>query len=111
MELLKDYNYMIEYHPEKANMIADALSQKSSGSLYHIRTVRMSLLNELRKLDTEFKVDTYGGVLATLRVRPILIERILAAQWMDKETKKLCSDVKNWKLKELSCSEEGILKF
>jgi hypothetical protein len=26
--LIKNYNYVIEYHPEKANAVADALSQK-----------------------------------------------------------------------------------
>ena len=41
MELLKDYDCMIEYHLGKANMVANALSQKSSGSLYYIRAVRM----------------------------------------------------------------------
>jgi len=30
IELLKDYNYDILYHPGKANKIADALSRKSS---------------------------------------------------------------------------------
>ena len=61
-------------------MVADALSQKSSGSLYYIHTVRMPFFIKLMKLDTEFKVDTSGGMLATLRVRPLLIERIFAAQ-------------------------------
>ena len=28
MELLKDYDYTIEYHPGKANVVADALSHK-----------------------------------------------------------------------------------
>ena len=71
----------------------------------------MPLLIELRKLDVEFKIDTSGGMLATLRVRPLLIERILAAQRVDEETKRLCKDVRSGKVKELSCDEEGILKF
>ncbi|KAA3466921.1 integrase [Gossypium australe] len=28
IKLLKDYNCIIEYHPEKANAVADALSRK-----------------------------------------------------------------------------------
>ena len=36
VELLKDYDCMIEYHPEKANVVADALSQKLGSSLYNI---------------------------------------------------------------------------
>ena len=71
----------------------------------------MSLFIKLRKLEAEFKVDTPPEVLATFRVRPILIERILAAQQMDKEKKKMFSDVKNRKVKELSYSKEGLLKY
>ena len=29
MELLKDYDFELHYHPGKANVVADALSQKS----------------------------------------------------------------------------------
>lgn len=29
LEFLKDYDYIIYYHPRKANMVADALNKKS----------------------------------------------------------------------------------
>ena len=29
LELIKDYNLEVHYHPRKANMVADPLSQKS----------------------------------------------------------------------------------
>ncbi|KAA3461558.1 integrase [Gossypium australe] len=29
LELLKDYNLIIKYHPKKANVVANALSRKS----------------------------------------------------------------------------------
>ena len=37
MELIKDYDFSIHYHPGKANVVADALSRKSAGSLSCIR--------------------------------------------------------------------------
>ena len=36
IDLLKDYDCSILYHPDKANVVADALSKKSVGSLAHI---------------------------------------------------------------------------
>ena len=50
MELLKDYDCSILYHPGKANVIADALSRKSSGSLAHVGTERRPLVKELHEL-------------------------------------------------------------
>ena len=32
LELVKDYNVEIHYHPDKANVVADALSRKSYGT-------------------------------------------------------------------------------
>ena len=39
MELLKDYYCTIDYHPGKANMVADALSRKSTSSLAYVQTI------------------------------------------------------------------------
>jgi hypothetical protein len=47
MELLSDYDCTIQYHPGKANVVVDALSRKSMGSLAHIQEVRRPLIKEL----------------------------------------------------------------
>ena len=47
MELLKDYDYTIDYHPGKANVVADALSRKSTGSLAYMQTIQLPLMVEL----------------------------------------------------------------
>ena len=36
MEFLEDYDFTLHYHPGKANVVADALSRKSWGSLVSI---------------------------------------------------------------------------
>ena len=53
MELLKDYDCAILYHPGKANVVADALSRKSMISLAHIAPARRQLVEEIHKLEFE----------------------------------------------------------
>ena len=47
MELLKDYDCTIDYHPGKANVVADALSKKFTGSLAYMQTIQLPLMVKL----------------------------------------------------------------
>ena len=47
-ELIKDYDFTIDYHPGKANVVADALSKKSLAS---ISLSPLTLLVELRSMN------------------------------------------------------------
>ena len=53
MELLKDYNCTIEYHPGKANVVANALSRKAGSSMAHLRVNYMGELIALRRLNVD----------------------------------------------------------
>ena len=50
IELLKDYDCSIFYHPGKVNVVADALSRKSVGSLAHISSERRPIIKKLHEL-------------------------------------------------------------
>ena len=50
IELIKDYDCIIQYHLGKTNVVADALSRKSVGSLVAIRGCQRQLLEDLRSL-------------------------------------------------------------
>ena len=72
MELLKDYDVTILYHPEKANVVADALSRKagSMGSLAHLQVSRRPLAREVQTLANDFirlEVNEKRGFLAVWR--------------------------------------------
>ncbi|VVA30995.1 PREDICTED: reverse mRNAase, partial [Prunus dulcis] len=67
LELIKDYDCTIEHHPGRANVVADALSRKSSGSVAYLRGRYVPLMVELRKLRVELGVDEQGALLATLQ--------------------------------------------
>ena len=85
MELSKDYNCSILYHPGKANVVANVLSRKSAGSLTHISTKRRPIIKELHeliKLGLQLKV-TKKCLLAQFRVRLVYLDRVKAAQRRD----------------------------
>ena len=74
--MIKDYDLAIDYHPEKANVVADALSQKSSVILAHIRTAYVPLLLDLKTLGITLDCDYNGALVTNFVVRPILIDQI-----------------------------------
>nr|GFC10692.1 retrotransposon protein, putative, Ty3-gypsy subclass [Tanacetum cinerariifolium] len=57
LELLKDYDTNIQFHPRKANVVADALSMKS-GMIAGIK-VEEEIIRDLERLDIEiYKEDS-----------------------------------------------------
>ena len=79
MELLKDYDITILYHPGKVNVVADALSRKvgSMGSLAHLQVSRRPLAREVQTLDNDFmrlEVNEKGGFLACVEARSSFLD-------------------------------------
>ena len=44
MEFLEDYDFTLHYHPDKENMVADALSRMSRGALASIASREWRML-------------------------------------------------------------------
>jgi hypothetical protein len=53
LELIKDYDLEVHYHPEKANVVADALSHKVHCNHLELEPVSDPLCEEMRKLNLE----------------------------------------------------------
>ena len=48
MEYLEDYDFTLHYHPSKANVVVDVLSQKSRGVLTSIASREWQILKIVR---------------------------------------------------------------
>ena len=65
MELIKDYDCVIDYHTENANVVADALSRK--------------LVQTLRALNAHLSLLDNGEIVVELIAKPKLLNRVLEA--------------------------------
>ena len=107
IELIKDYECTIEYHPGKANVVANALSRRPMSSLSHVRAVHLPRLIELRSLGVRLELTDSGALLATFHVRPVLIDRIRELQIQDPQIVKLRGEVESGQRGDLSLREDG----
>ncbi|GFY91100.1 hypothetical protein Acr_07g0012960 [Actinidia rufa] len=66
LELIKDYDILIQYHPGKANVVADALSRKSTVNLAYLVTSQVPLLDD----NGNQKIHTCGKFYEEMLVNP-----------------------------------------
>ncbi|GJY32124.1 putative reverse transcriptase domain-containing protein [Tanacetum coccineum] len=99
------YDTNIQYHPGKANVVADALSRKS-GMIAGIK-VEEEIIRDLERLDIELCVRGQNGFWASLRVEPNLISQIKAAQKDDGEIWAIIQNLD--KQTEFHVDSDGIL--
>jgi hypothetical protein len=81
LELIKDYDLEVHYHPSKASVVADALSRKAPCNCVSMDAKITTLCDELCKLNIEV---VSSGALSYISVEPTLHEQIVMAQIGDK---------------------------
>jgi hypothetical protein len=84
LELIKDYNLEMHYHPGKANVVANALSRKDY--CHHLVTQKPELCEEMRKLNLTIVPHSLNY---NLTIHPVLENQIKEAQKDDEELMKI----------------------
>ena len=97
IKFFKDYDCIIDYHPGKANVVADALSRKIISAL------------SLNHCDWRFESD--GALLAQLRVIPDLKMMIRDAQKNDVKLQEVVQLVRNAYKTDYFIDENGGLLY
>ncbi|KAL0546159.1 hypothetical protein IC582_016065 [Cucumis melo] len=110
LELVKDYDYEILYHPGKANVVADALSRKVSHSAALI-TRQTPLHRDLERAEIAVSVGAVTMQLAQLTVQPTLRQRIIDAQSNDPYLVEKRGLAEAGQTAEFSLSSDGGLLF
>ena len=111
LELVNDYDCVINYHPGKANVVADALSRKSSSSISTMIVTQKSLLLEMQKLELEVVPKGFVEKLSVMSLKPTLLEKIKEHQFSDLYLSRVKEEVESGKRTDFVLSSEGILKF
>jgi len=81
LELIKDYDLEVHYHPGKANVVADALSRKVHCNCLSVESYNETLCAEMHKLNLEI---IHEGTLNHISVEPTLYDQVIMAQLHDK---------------------------
>ncbi|KAL4021071.1 hypothetical protein IC575_019860 [Cucumis melo] len=110
LELEKDYDCKILYHPDKANVVADALSRKVSHSTTLI-TKQAPLLIDFDRAEIVVSVGEVTSQLAPLSIQPTLRQRIIVAQLNDPYLVEKRFLAKAGQAKEFSISFDGGLVY
>ena len=111
MELIKDYDCTIHYHPGKANVVADALSRKSEGSLSCLRCTRIENFCEMKKMKAVFEVSSENALLARFSIRPTFLDQIRAGQDLDESLVDKRKLVEDGLSSEFRIGADGMLMF
>ena len=94
MEFLEDYDFTLHYHLGKANVVADALSQKSRGALASIASREWRMLETVGQFRLQYSEQTQG-TLGSLVATPSLLSRVIESQWKDAEIVSIIDQVQS----------------
>ncbi|KAK1698231.1 hypothetical protein QYE76_014928, partial [Lolium multiflorum] len=108
LELIKDYDMEIHYHPGKANVVADALSRLPCQLNSMIASEQPSLHQEFEQFRMELVSERF---LASIELQPTLIGQIKEAQKGNASIDGIKNQITAGKAPGFTIDEEGVLWY
>jgi hypothetical protein len=94
LELIKDYDLEVHYHPREANVVANALSRKVHCNCLSVKPMDLTLCHELERLNIEI---VQQGSLNNITVESTIKDQIIPAQKGNKGIGHIKEKVRNKK--------------
>jgi hypothetical protein len=108
LELIKDYDLWINYHPGKANVVADALSRRSHVGQLLVDSMPFELCEEFDKLNLRIIANTDA---IEMEVGSSLLQKIQRGQLEDEKVQEIKRNIKEEKSLGFSEDDEGVLLY
>jgi hypothetical protein len=108
LELIKNYNLGINYHPGKANVVTDALSHRSHVSQLVVHSMPFELCEEFNKLNLRIVINTEA---TEIEVGSDLLQEIWKVQLEDEKIEEIKCNIKGEKSPGFSEDEEDVLWY
>jgi hypothetical protein len=108
LELIKDYELEIHYHPGKANVVVDALSRKSQVNMLATHSMSFELAKEFDRLSLRFVNNTQG---VAIELEPTLEQDIRKGQKDDDKINEIWQLIIDGKGPDFREDAEGVVWF
>jgi hypothetical protein len=108
LELIKDYDLEVHYHPEKANIVADALSRKNYCNCMTMKPMDYSFCYELEKLNIKI---VQQGQLTNVTMESTIKDQIISAQRKNSDIAHIKEKVRTDQHTDFSIDDTDVLWF
>jgi hypothetical protein len=108
LELIKDYDLGINYHPGKANVVAHALSRRSHLNQLIVEKMPFDLCEEFDRLNLRLVASTE---VVAIEIDSTLSQDIRKGQLTDEKIQEIKQNIKEGKSPGFTEDEQGVLWY